>query len=201
MTKKSDFKIMIIDDDEKFVKMLEAQLEDYHTIGFMDAFAGLERLKKERVDLLILDYLLVDITGAEVVAEIRKFSKDTYVFLLTGCDQNMLKPLNTLRALDIQFYCEKGVQIENTLINIESAIKSIEFLKNKKDTLATRLKELRKIKGIGQGELAEIIGVKRTAVTNWESGLAEPSVSNLKSLSSYFKVGTDYLLVQDFTKK
>lgn len=201
MTKKSDFKIMIIDDDEKFVKMLEAQLEDYHTIGFMDALAGVEQLKKERVDLLILDYLLVDITGAEVVAEIRKFSKDTYVFLLTGCDQNMLKPLNTLRALDIQFYCEKGVQIENTLINIESAIKSIEFLKNKKDTLATRLKELRKIKGIGQGELAQIIGVKRTAVTNWESGLAEPSVSNLKSLSSYFKVGTDYLLVQDFTKK
>ena len=201
MTKRNDFKIMIIDDDEKFIKMLKAQLEEYNTIGFVDAFEGLEQLKKESVDLLILDYLLVDITGAQVVEEIRKFSKDTYVFLLTGCDQNMLKPFDTLRDLDIQFYCEKGVEIENTLLNIESAIKSIEFLKTKKITLASRLKELRKLNGISQGELAEIIGVKRTAVTNWESGVAEPSINNLKSLSSYFKVGTDYLLVQDFTKK
>lgn len=201
MGKKSDFKIMIIDDDAKFVKMLIAQLDEYNTVGFVDAFQGVEQLKKENVDLLILDYLLVDITGADVVAEIRKFSKDTYVFLLTGCDSNMLKPLNTLKTLDIQFYCEKSVQIESTLINIESAIKSIAFLKAKKITLASRLKELRKLKGIGQGELAEIIGVKRTAVTNWESGLAEPSINNLKSLSTYFKVGTDYLLVQDFSEK
>jgi CheY-like chemotaxis protein len=201
MGKKNDFKIMIIDDDEKFVKMLAAHLEEYNTVGFVDAFVGLDQLKKEHFDLLILDYLLVDITGAQVVAEIRKFNKDTYIFLLTGCDQKMLQPLNTLRSLDIQFYCEKTVQIENTLINIESAIKSIDFLKTKKITLASRLKELRKIKGVGQGELAQVLGVKRTAVTNWESGLAEPSINNLKNLSSYFKVGIDYLLVQDFTKK
>jgi DNA-binding NtrC family response regulator len=201
MAKQTKFKIMIIDDDEKLIKMLKAHLENYDTVGFTDAYEGIEKLKKEKCDLLILDYLLVDINGEEVVREIRKFNQELYIMLLTGCDKNTIKPFQTLKDVDIQFYCEKSADIDNTLLTIESAIKSIGFLKVKEDNFATRLKKLRKLRGVGQEELSRYLGVSRSAVSNWESNLAEPSNENLKGLSAFFKVGIDYLLGNDFLKK
>lgn len=188
-------KIMIIDDDEKVIKVLQNQLEDYHILGYTDVSEALRKLKNEHVEMIILDYLLVDIRGDEVVRDIRKITKDTYIFLLTGCVA--LQPLDTLKNLDIQFYCEKGVDIESIVLNIVGAIKSIEFRKQS-SSLGTRLKRLREEKNISQKEIAEALGVGRTTITNWESDIAEPGHEKLRRMSAFYRVSIDYLLGNDF---
>ena len=50
-----------------------------------------------------------------------------------------------------------------------------------------RLKQLRQKKGLTQGELAGILGLKPTAISNYESNRNEP-------LSKEFDVTCDYLL-------
>ena len=60
---KKKFKIMILDDDKALVRVLEAHLTEYETVGMTDANQAIERLKQENFDLLILDYLLTDLTG------------------------------------------------------------------------------------------------------------------------------------------
>lgn len=59
---------------------------------------------------------------------------------------------------------------------------------------AERLKELRNLKGIYQGDIAKILGVTRQAVSQYERGEREPSYEVLEKLADYFNVDTDYLL-------
>ena len=57
-----------------------------------------------------------------------------------------------------------------------------------------RLKQLRQRHKLTQSELAEILGLKPTAISNYESKRNEPLFDKLIALSKYFDVSCDYLL-------
>ncbi|BCJ97779.1 helix-turn-helix domain-containing protein [Anaerocolumna chitinilytica] len=57
-----------------------------------------------------------------------------------------------------------------------------------------RLKFLRQKFKLTQGELAAVIGIRPSAVANYEAKRNEPSFDKLIALSDYFKVSCDYLL-------
>ena len=63
-----------------------------------------------------------------------------------------------------------------------------------KEIFSDRLKSLRTQKQLKQSELAEIIGVRNTAVSMMESGERGPCVEVLCGLSDYFGVSVDYLV-------
>ena len=73
---------------------------------------------------MIVDFIMTPIHGDQVVEEIRKFNKDLYILLLTG-HKDLAPPLETIRRLDIQGYCEKSDKFDQLLLLIESGIKSI----------------------------------------------------------------------------
>ena len=81
-------------------------------------------VKNEHFDLMILDFIMTPIHGDQVVEEIRKFNKELYILLLTG-HKDLAPPLDTIRRLDIQGYCEKSDKFDQLLLLIESGIKSI----------------------------------------------------------------------------
>lgn len=58
----------------------------------------------------------------------------------------------------------------------------------------TRLKQLRQKHKLTQSELADILGLKPTAISNYESNRNEPSFEKLIALSKHFDVSCDYLL-------
>ena len=57
-----------------------------------------------------------------------------------------------------------------------------------------RLKNLRKAKGTTQADVAEALGIKESAYSNYEKDLREPNAVVLKAMSKYFGVTSDYLL-------
>lgn len=61
-------------------------------------------------------------------------------------------------------------------------------------SIADRIQNLRKAKGISQEELADKIGVSRQAVSKWESGQSTPDIEKIILLSDFFETTTDYLL-------
>ena len=87
----------------------------------MDA---IELVKKEHFDLMVLDFIMTPFHGDQVVEEIRKFNKELYILLLTG-HKDLAPPLETIRRLDIQGYCEKSDKFDQLLLLIESGVKSI----------------------------------------------------------------------------
>lgn len=66
--------------------------------------------------------------------------------------------------------------------------------------LSQRIKELRLAKKLSQVELANLIGVTKQSVSNWENDNIQPSIDILIKLSEVFSVPTDYLLALDNRK-
>lgn len=61
-----------------------------------------------------------------------------------------------------------------------------------------KLKELRKQRKYSQRELAEIIGVRRSSVAQWENGKGDPSMFNCILLAEVYNVSLDELCCRDF---
>lgn len=60
--------------------------------------------------------------------------------------------------------------------------------------LSERIQDLRKIKGMSQEELANLMGVSRQAVSKWESEQSVPELDKIILISEIFDVSCDYLL-------
>ncbi len=132
IVKKSDFKILVVDDEQGIVDSLSIFLNGYNIVGTTDPLEAIEMLKNEHFDLMILDFLMMPIHGDKVVEEIRKFNKELYVLLLTG-HKDLAPPLETIKRLDIQGYCEKTDKFDQILLLVESGLKSVSQMKVIKD--------------------------------------------------------------------
>ena len=123
----NNYKIIAVDDEEGIVDSLSIFLKrsGYNFTGVTDPMEAIEKVRNEHFDLMILDFIMTPIHGDQVVEEIRKFNKDLYILLLTG-HKDLAPPLETIKRLDIQGYCEKSDKFDQLLLLIESGIKSIE---------------------------------------------------------------------------
>lgn len=60
------------------------------------------------------------------------------------------------------------------------------------ETLGRKIFRQRKIRGLSQEELAELVGVSRQAVSRWEADAAQPTFDNLQMLCVVLKVSITY---------
>jgi transcriptional regulator with XRE-family HTH domain len=65
---------------------------------------------------------------------------------------------------------------------------------------AKNIKHLRKISGYSQEILATKLGVKRTTISNYESGLSSPDFQTVIKIVKIFDISIDELLTKDLTK-
>lgn len=121
------YKIIVVDDEQGIVDSLSIFLKrsGYNFTGLTNPLEAIERVRNEHFDMMILDFMMDPIHGDEVVEDIRKFNKDLYILLLTG-HKDLAPPLETIKRLEIQGYCEKSDKFDQLLLLIESGIKSIE---------------------------------------------------------------------------
>ena len=125
-----DYKIIAVDDEDGIIDSLAIVLKrsGYQFTGVTNPVEAIELIKNEHFDLLVLDFLMSPYHGDHVVEEIRKFNKELYILLLTG-HKDLAPPLETIKKLDIQGYCEKGDKFDQLLLLIESGIKSIKQMR------------------------------------------------------------------------
>lgn len=118
--------ILIIEDEKKIRKFLQLELEHegYSVITAEDGEEGLNKVKNNHYDIVLLDLMLPKLSGEEVCKEIREFS-EIPIIILTAKDQT----LNKVELLDMgaDDYLTKPFAIEELLARIRVA------LRNKKD--------------------------------------------------------------------
>lgn len=127
-------KVLIVDDEIGIIDSLSIFLRrfGYDFEGVTNPLEAIEKVKNEHFDLMVLDFIMTPIHGNKVVEEIRKFNKELYILLLTG-HKDLAPPLDTIRRLDIQGYCEKSDKFDQLLLLIESGVKAINQMKVIKD--------------------------------------------------------------------
>ena len=119
-------KVLVVDDEIGIIDSLSIFLKKsgYIFSGVTDPLEAIEKVREEHFDLMILDFIMTPIHGDKVVEEIRKFNKELYILLLTG-HKDLAPPLETIKRLDIQGYCEKSDKFDQLLLLIESGVKAI----------------------------------------------------------------------------
>lgn len=124
VVEKEDFNIIVVDDEQGIIDAITISLSNYHVRGFTNPLDAIEAVKNEHFDLMLLDFLMMPLHGDQVVEEIRKFNQSLYILLLTG-HKDLAPPLETIKRLDIQGYCEKSNNFNQLLLLVESGLKSV----------------------------------------------------------------------------
>lgn len=155
------YKIIVVDDEQGIVDSLSIFLKrsGYDFTGLTNPLEAIERVRNEHFDMMILDFMMDPIHGDEVVEEIRKFNKDLYILLLTG-HKDLAPPLETIKRLEIQGYCEKSDKFDQLLLLMESGIKSIEQM----NTIKTINKQLHDKNEELERAYLDTIGILRQTV-------------------------------------
>ena len=163
----SAYNILVLDDEIGIIDSLSVVLKrnGYAFEGVTSPIEAIEKIKNGNFDLLILDYMMTPINGDKVVERIRQFNQELYILLLTG-HKDMAPPLETIKELDIQGYCEKNDRFDQLILLVESAIKSIKQMRtitkvkdglNKILEAVPKIYQLQPIGNILEGILIEVM--------------------------------------------
>ncbi len=105
-------KILIVEDDKALREtlMIALESENFTVLGVADGAEGFRIGSEERIDLIVLDYVLPSMTGLEICKKLRKEGISTPIIFLTGekkeeidrivglevgADDYLLKPFGT----------------------------------------------------------------------------------------------------------
>ena len=115
-------KILLVEDEEKLARMVELELryEGYQVDKSFDGRSGLERALSGEYDLVLLDIMLPQLSGMEVLRRLRRES-DMPVIMLTARDSVIDKVSGLDSGADD--YITKPFAIEELLARIRAALR------------------------------------------------------------------------------
>lgn len=117
-------RILIVDDQETLCHFIRESLEDkgYQAAAVYTAAEGLELVTRQQIDLVLLDLVLPDGDGLDVLYEIRKLDSSLPVIVLTGhAGVDSAVQAMKLGAYD---YLEKPINLEELSIAAAKALES-----------------------------------------------------------------------------
>lgn len=78
--------ILIVDDDEGVIETFEFVFTDegYNVFTALNPQEALKHFRENRIDVVLLDYNLPEMTGLEVLEKMQKMDPDVKVIIITG---------------------------------------------------------------------------------------------------------------------
>lgn len=139
------YKILIVD-DEKIIRMGIKNIIPWETLNISEVYtaasgrAALELIKQHAPELIITDISMTEMTGLELIEQIRAFDKVSRIIVLTGYDRfDYARKALQLRAQD---FLLKPVDEEALAAAVEEQVAELEEQrkKMKKDQQTVRMK-------------------------------------------------------------
>ncbi|MEJ2635742.1 MAG: response regulator transcription factor [Calditrichia bacterium] len=123
--------ILIIEDDPDIVNVVKIHLKD---LGYVldeaaDGFAGIERIRQNRYDLIILDLMLPRMDGFEVCKQIRSIDNYLPILMLTARSEELDRVLGL--ELGADDYLTKPFSIRELLARIKAIFRRMDVNKDK----------------------------------------------------------------------
>ena len=119
-------KVLLIDDDLDFVHIFEAALakEGFQTVSSGTGEDGLTKAKSEKPDLILLDQILPDLAGNDVLKKLKADdqTKAIPVILLSNFSQEELVK-NALNEGAVDYVFKYQVEPKDVVTKIKEALK------------------------------------------------------------------------------
>ncbi|MCD7944492.1 MAG: response regulator transcription factor [Clostridia bacterium] len=116
------YKILVVDDEERIRRMITkyAELEGYSTEEASDGIEAIEKCRKNKYDILIIDIMMPELDGFSACREIRKFS-DVPIIMLSARGEEYDK-LNGF-GLGVDDYVVKPFSPKELMMRIDAIMK------------------------------------------------------------------------------
>ncbi|WP_404469358.1 response regulator transcription factor [Sutcliffiella horikoshii] len=118
--------ILIIEDEKKIARVLQLELEHegYETDAAFTGTSGLEKFKEQHWDLVLLDVMLPELSGLEVLRRIRAADTSTPIILLTA--RNSIPDKVSGLDLGANDYVTKPFEIEELLARVRASLRTVQ---------------------------------------------------------------------------
>ena len=150
-----DTEILIVEDESRIARFMSLELEHegYKTKCIANGREGLDEALRKDYGLIVLDVMLPDLNGIEVLRRLRQ-AKDTPVIILTARDQVMDK----VAGLDLgaNDYMTKPFAIEELLARIRANLKKRGGIKTSEQEFGKLRLDLEGRKASYDGESIEL---------------------------------------------
>ncbi|MDN3514781.1 MAG: response regulator [Candidatus Brocadia sp.] len=194
-------KILVVDDDKDYNLYLTKFLSDdgYITKGITKTTDTLPTLDQEKFHIVILDLKMPQISGTELLKEIKSKHQNICVIILTGYPS--FKTAVETMKLDAFDYLKKPFDLNDLRMALNNAQKTYCLVGSSKDKLKSsvgkKLKSLRKSKKITQKQLANRTGLSPSLLSQIENGQIAASLTTLDKLSASLNVKIAYFLDEE----
>lgn len=128
-------KILVVDDDPDVLEAIGIVLEanGYEVVTARDGAEGLDKLKDEKPDLMILDLLMPKMDGFEVCKELKDPRRAKYanipIIILSSVREEASRrryELETGLQLDVDDYVEKPIEYNILLERVKKILKKVD---------------------------------------------------------------------------
>ncbi len=125
-----DIKILVIDDEEDFRQVMKVWLESrgYEVITAPDGESGVEKVKKDKPDIVFVDSRMPGMDGTETIKHIRKKNRKVPIIVISSyvgdlkMKQVVARGISGVFRKDQDF--EKGAALLETALRNHKKLKS-----------------------------------------------------------------------------
>ena len=115
------YKVLVVDDERVTIELIKAKLieANYEVVTALNGRDGLEKVAGENPDIILLDLMMPEMNGFEVLKEIREKYKDKWRPVVILSSRNELESVIDCYKMDADLYISKPVNIMEILASLK----------------------------------------------------------------------------------
>ena len=180
-------KILVVDDDVDICDYMQLVLTQngYDVKAQPDASAALEDLREEEHHVVILDLMMPEVNGTELIEEIRRFDKDIAIIVFTGYPSVDTAVVSLRYKVDD--YIRKPFDIEEFNTSLERILREKGLTRDPEEELLVvigkNIRAARKSQSLTLKQMARRTGLSVSLLSQIERAESSASVSSLFKLA------------------
>ena len=192
----SDQTILVVDDQEEVLASVSKLLrrEGHHVLTAQSAESALTLFKRHEVDLILVDYMMPRVSGADLVREIRMLDPFVQIILQTGYAGEQ-PPRATIAGLDIQGFHDKAEGPEKLLLWVDAGLKVNRTIKGLRRRLAGQAPAIKTANVLLVGGSSDLVAAD-TAGLEKEGHRVVAAAGDAEALAVFSRERPDIVVVE-----
>jgi ActR/RegA family two-component response regulator len=185
--RQEDLNVLIVDDNKDFTDSLEALLKEnrFNVASVGKPEAAIEEFRKKIYHVVLLDLKMPGMSGEDLLKEFKHIDADASVIIMTAYP-SIESAVSTIK-MDAAAYLTKPFEVDECVAAIREAVASRGIVVPPEREILTgigaTIREVRRGKGLTQGQLANRTNLSRSLISRIESGSAAPSIPSLYKIA------------------
>lgn len=180
-------RILIIDDDKDICEYMELLLTQsgYDVVTETSPSDGLDQLRENEFHVVVLDIMMPELNGMEVLEEIRSFDSDIAIIIFTGFPS--VDTAVTSMKYNVSDYIKKPFDVDEFNDTLEGILREKGLLTDPEEqllkTIGQNIRAARKEQGLTLKQMARRTGLSVSLLSQIERAESSASVSSLFKLA------------------